>query len=55
MQPVNKATPYDKEKQEDCKELVKKMKLDKKAREKKMEEARKKADEKMGAEVEKRK
>ena len=55
MQPVNKVMPGDKEKQEDCKDLVKRMKQEKKAREKKLEEQRKKQEEKMNIEVEKRK
>ena len=38
MQPVNKAMPDDKERQEDCRELVKRLKREKKEREEKMAE-----------------
>jgi len=41
IQPVNKVTPFDGEKQEACLDLVKRLRLEKKARQKKLDEIQK--------------
>jgi len=41
IQPVNKVTPFDGEKQEACLDLVKRLRLEKKARQKKLDDIQK--------------
>ena len=54
VEPVNKATPQDGEKAEACHDLVKRLRLEKKARQKKLDEYQKKQDAKFKAEMDER-
>lgn len=55
QQPVNKVLPDDRENQEKCLDLVKRLRLEKKARQRKLDEHQKKLDAKFQAEMEERK
>lgn len=47
LEPVNKVAPHDKEKEGACLDLVKRLRLEKKARAKKLNEQQKKQDAKL--------
>jgi len=54
LEPVNKVQPEDKDRQEGCLDLVKRLKKEKKERQRKLEEYQRKQDAKMSAEIEER-
>lgn len=54
VEPVNKVTPFDKEKSEACHDLVKRLRQEKKARQKRIDEKQKVSDAKFQAEMEER-
>ena len=54
VEPVNKVTPFDKEKSEACLDLVKRLRQEKKARQKRIDEKQKVSDAKFQVEMEER-